>query len=1424
MTTQPGLLILIGAKPWSEWPEGTPAETVARRWEQQGAYLAAGWLQGDQYTEFVTARTQKVGVDPLIKPKHAVRPDAAPHEPSKGGEIVKLTLRPVHLPAGTLESLELLKGLQGTNPSNPSGGAAVLLPHFNFQDFPHASPLAVRRQDSNKLHQLFSSADDAERVARAIDRAVNAGKAACHHQPEPNGAKRKQNKAVPHPVWIRQAGYMAWRCRTPKTTPEDNRSTRCNVKRRRFEARPNNSENLQNMGCTCQDLKFAELLAQNCPVGILRVVRHTTMTEATALHLFRHDAKITLLTFLRTTDIHKEDIFKGCITPDSPEVFRAATGLPGSEGNNCPRSKDHTGAKDGFHSDKHRAAFVISCKDLAKLQDANQHRATTTTNQTLDACWQHGALLLLTAAPRSSGGRWRMIFGSRSPIHGEVIVVMLPWIGSALFHHEALRQAWSKQQGGADSLRTLIRCMGRPNPIPGIAIPHHFLRGKMFDLLAIAEHELRANVSLDKDQMQALACLHYAETPLVAIKALAGTGKSMVGAIMVHAVQRAQEHAQPPPERPQIVLWIVPTRALRDEVVGRFQQGGMLEPEQVHWLGRPTDTNPGQKDAEEILMERVYADQAAARANLASLQQHLKEALDTCLEADANSPSFWNNLAIAKEHAAKYMTSEVSGIVRTMDKLLQKHVQKLRLVILTADAAAKLFAGLHPGIMGKLLRYFCEIVLGIIDEAQRAEVIGGAALLAHLPSTVVMMDPNQQWFVKSPNWALQPWTDQLEHECQDKAHGGFGPGPASTAPATESPHQENPRKISFSDLMEQECGVLSLSMSLTHRFGQVVCRYLAALFPRFLQDLQAASNAPNTLLLHVWYTPSWRSPASGSPLNKACVAWESTLFRAIGAKALQQLMDLERRFEDRTFLDGVWDDKALLVLVAGYLHRVVGPLGWFFQKLISEARSIRLLRHTQVSNIQVRVLDTLCGPTSEHTHVLLHRRTKGEPDMHKGIQNCEKRYYVAVSRARQSTTIWLDALPFGKPGRWLNPNVSHGLVSAKMFHKRILETVQQQQLPWEELEPGRDWDHDCRLPWWISEGFTEEGGARSRALSALHVAEQSRHKLPPQESKQPTYRNLVEALTANDVQRLAQTSLQASRRTGIDQALAPHRHDLRPAAEQVSDVWPSLAAKGFELGHILVDGMVAKQWGKGGLQLSIPCLYLDKGQAWPRLGSSHVAEGEPMVRALVALAWAVLSLTSEATAMRLISKSHKAEVVNIAGCTWWSRQCHTDREATLLVTTTTAGPKGTHMYAYLGGGSLSAHSSDLLQCIVVRTRNWQSGAAVMAATSGTHSFMLTCRLTQAPKHRYMFRAPLALMTATESPCRAARTSLTSPAPPSGRSEPLGSELPLPASSGLPRSPFLPLQPRVRASRSSGNQPRPAGRRRNRFGSLPHDLS
>ena len=329
-----------------------------------------------------------------------------------------------------------------------------------------------------------------------------------------------------------------------------------------------------------------------------------------------------------------------------------------------------------------------------------------------------------------------MTFSTPRPVVGDVMVILLPWIGNLLFHHEALRRAWNRRPGGSAALLALICCLGRPVPISppsGLEVTPHFLRGHLSPDL-VQEHMQRSGVALDFEQLAAVKAINTATTPLVCIHAYAGVGKSVVGHLLIRAFLQASSTS----DRPQIALWIVPTRALREEVLSDLTRQAMLKPEQIHWLGRPADTGRSQSDAEEILLARVFEDQATERALLAVEQRRLEEALAICHAAQPYATAFWSSLATAKATAAQYMSDEVKFILRTFDGLLERHVKPLRVVVLTADAAAKVFAGYHSSIMGSLIKSTCEVALGVIDEGQRCEDLGGVSLLAHLPSAVVL--------------------------------------------------------------------------------------------------------------------------------------------------------------------------------------------------------------------------------------------------------------------------------------------------------------------------------------------------------------------------------------------------------------------------------------------------------------------------------------------------------------------------------------------------------------------------------------------------------------------------------------------------------------------------------------------------------------
>ena len=153
-------------------------------------------------------------------------------------------------------------------------------------------------------------------------------------------------------------------------------------------------------------------------------------------------------------------------------------------------------------------------------------------------------MLLILSAPRSRGGKWRITFGTPSPITGDCVLVVLSWVGNTFFGHEALRRG---------NLNTML---------PRGESDVNLLRG-IITQEAIDAYAAAADVPLDEEQRAVLSNLNTSPATLLGITALAGAGKSVLAHCVIKAFVTAHEGKSPR----RLVLYTVPTRALREEVV-----------------------------------------------------------------------------------------------------------------------------------------------------------------------------------------------------------------------------------------------------------------------------------------------------------------------------------------------------------------------------------------------------------------------------------------------------------------------------------------------------------------------------------------------------------------------------------------------------------------------------------------------------------------------------------------------------------------------------------------------------------------------------------------------------------------------------------------------------------------------------------------
>ena len=152
-------------------------------------------------------------------------------------------------------------------------------------------------------------------------------------------------------------------------------------------------------------------------------------------------------------------------------------------------------------------------------------------------------MLFILSAPRSRGGRWRITLATPSPITGDCVLVVLGWAGNNFFGDEALRRG---------TLDAVVTPPDEGNVLRGIITPE-----------TIDAYVAAAAVPLKLEQLGVLSGLNTSSTTLICITALAGVGKT----VLAHCVIKAFVATCGTQSPRRLVIYTVPTRALRQEVV-----------------------------------------------------------------------------------------------------------------------------------------------------------------------------------------------------------------------------------------------------------------------------------------------------------------------------------------------------------------------------------------------------------------------------------------------------------------------------------------------------------------------------------------------------------------------------------------------------------------------------------------------------------------------------------------------------------------------------------------------------------------------------------------------------------------------------------------------------------------------------------------
>ena len=176
-----------------------------------------------------------------------------------------------------------------------------------------------------------------------------------------------------------------------------------------------------------------------------------------------------------------------------------------------------------------------------------------------------------------------------------------------------------------------------------------------------------------------------------------------------------------------------------------------------------------------------------------------------------------------------------------------------------------------------------------------------------------------------------------------------------------------------------------------------------------------------------------------------------------------------------------------------------------------------------------------------------------------------------------------------------------------------------------------------------------------------------------------------------------------------------------------------------ELRYRLVDFVAVELTGRTACQIAVPLLdpIWSLRRALVRCRQRRLAlpgvELMPSTWPLQVFALLVLAIykrhyESEAVDYHIMHVHHKAQTIEHAGQTWWSRSCDAEREAVVFIDPTTAGqlqadrnaglrrarkPERAPFYLYVGGGCFG--QPNFITTFVIRTKDLGLAAAVTAA-------------------------------------------------------------------------------------------------------------
>ncbi len=386
------------------------------------------------------------------------------------------------------------------------------------------------------------------------------------------------------------------------------------------------------------------------------------------------------------------------------------------------------------------------------------------------------------------------------------------------------------------------------------------------------------------------------------------------------------------------------------------------------------------------------------------------------------------------------------------------------------------------------------------------------------------------------------------------------------------------------------------------------------------------------------------------------------------------------------------------VLIICYLRRVADPLKALVKELFRD------------SEVQVKILDSIRGLTAQITYIVRRRRFVGELDQFSGIQADARREYIAYTRGRLKTVVFLEG--------------ANGYSTATQKPQDAWNQVARARddLLWHDWRRGyfgdvfslRESQHGWRADFCSCFSKEVPPELESQVREAVEKALRGVARSAARQRESPSFHGALGALLqlAGNSCRFCTESVNDLSAPGVGKAAASFRvAQEEPAAPQVFN--REEIGQALIFGSIIVPSVVSQLSNKscGGVtHMCIPVLSLEPLAPLGAALADDSHGAEPMLSGLFVLCFhLVKELLGNVENTRTIiaaSLRHKAEVKEVLGEVWFRKACPSDRVAACLLNTAArkAGQQK-RLYMYRGGGQLDFNASSLASSIVVICKN-----------------------------------------------------------------------------------------------------------------------